>query len=97
MEGMTLAVQGADGVHHARKGRANSAGNKGCGTTSQTQAFLVEMGLNPHQLAHTLQPIDLVGAIKAAVIESSSDSPSPGSRREQAASDHTVRARPRFR
>ena len=97
MEHVALAAQRADGVSHAGKGRLDAAGYKGCGMTSKAQALLIGWGLKPHQLAHAPQPIDLVVAIKAAVIGSRLDSPSPGIWLEQAISDHPIGTGPRFR
>src|SRR5258708_1975075 len=96
MERVALTVQRADGVHRTGKGRLDAAGNKGRGTTCKAQTLLFGWSPNPHQLAHALQPLHLVGTFKALVIGSSPDSPSPGNRLEQAVSDHPVRAGPRF-
>ena len=97
MEHRALAVQRADGVRHTGKGRLDSPCNKGRSATSKAQALLFGWGLHPHQRAHAPQPIDLVVAIKAPVIGSSLNPPSPGLWLEQAVSDHPVRAGPRFR
>src|SRR6266567_3174298 len=96
MEQIPLTMQCADGVHHAGEGCLDAAGNESGSATSKAQALLFRWSPDSHQLAHVPQPIDLVGAIKAVVIGSSLDASLPGSRLEQAVSDHPVRAGPRF-
>src|SRR6266446_2952196 len=96
MERIALMVQCADGTHYAGKGCMDTAGNKGDSATSKAQALFFGWSPNSHQLTHALQPLHLVGAIKAFVIGSSLDSPLPCIRSEQAVSDHPVRAGPRF-
>ena len=95
MERIALMVQCADGTHYAGKGCMDTAGNKGDSATSKEQALLFGWSPDSHELAHPPQPLLLVGAIKAVVIGSSLDAPSPGSRLEEAVSDHPVRAEPR--
>src|SRR5260370_18330407 len=86
----------ADGVDCAGKGRLDTAVNEGRGTTSKAQALIFRWSPHPHQFAHALQPLHLVGTFKAPVIGSSLNPPSPGNRLEQAVSDHPVRVGPRF-
>src|SRR6266568_5705989 len=96
MEHVALTVQRADGVHHAGVCCLDAAGNESGSATSKVQALFFGWGPDSHQLAHVPQPLDLGGAIKAVVIGSSLDAPSPGSRLEEAVSGHPVRAGPRF-